>query len=510
MIVTNWLGKMIGLPNEFLHNKDSNGGGVIQTTASESTLISLLSGRSVTLQRYSNLQPDVPLFEIHSKLVAYCSDQAHSSVEKAALIGLVTLRYVESDAEYSMSGSKLLEAVKEDREKGLIPFWVCTTLGTTGCCSFDDLQGIANVCQQEQLWCHVDAAYAGCSFICPEFRKWLKGVDKIDSIAFNPSKWLMVHFDCTAMWVRNSSALHCAFNVNPLYLTHEFSGLAIDYMHWQIPLSKRFRSLKLWFVMRNYGVKGLQEHIRKGVMLAEKFETLVKSDPRFEVPARRHLGLVVFCLKGNIKTTEALLKRINSRGKIHCVPANLKGKYVIRFCIASPRTTVQDIESDWKEIVDVTNDLLSGNCSARAPEGNNDSFGSSLLLSNTPLSPTIVNGSFAALHQEGKVLDEFSKIISIPRDNFAMRKRVRGILMSGKKFSLDSRLDLFQALYTDKKLRTVKDIKESRKQCDPESLQFSEESTPVTSPKGSPLKKNTCEKCGHSTYGYKIKNSKNK
>ncbi|VEN46969.1 unnamed protein product [Callosobruchus maculatus] len=361
MIVTNWLGKMIGLPYHFLHNKESDGGGVIQTTASESTLISLLSGRNITIQRYLKLHPDVPIHEIHSKLVAYCSDQAHSSVEKAALIGLVILRYVESDAEYSMTGAKLLEAITEDKKKGLIPFWVCATLGTTGCCSFDDLENVAQVCHKEQLWCHADAAYAGCSFICPEYRKWLKGVDLIDSIALNPSKWLMVHFDCTVMWVRNSSALHCAFNVSPLYLTHEFSGLAIDYMHWQIPLSKRFRSLKLWFVIRSYGVKGLQEHIKKGVKLAEKFESLIKADKRFEIPAKRHLGLVVFRLKGDNMTTETLCKRINSRGKIHCVPANLNGKYVIRFCITSQRTTEQDIETDWKEITDVTNNLLSEN-----------------------------------------------------------------------------------------------------------------------------------------------------
>ncbi|VEN46968.1 unnamed protein product [Callosobruchus maculatus] len=280
-------------------------------------------------------------------------------------------------------------------------------------------------------------------------------------------------------------------------------------MHWQIPLSKRFRSLKLWFVIRSYGVKGLQEHIKKGVKLAEKFESLIKADKRFEIPAKRHLGLVVFRLKGDNMTTETLCKRINSRGKIHCVPANLNGKYVIRFCITSQRTTEQDIETDWKEITDVTNNLLSENSLDIALQGDNEIYGSSLLLSNTPTSsPTIVNGSFAALNDEGHVLDEFSMIINIPRDNFAMRKRVRGILMSGKKYSLDSRLDLFQALNTDKKLRTVKPIKESGKPDD--ASHFSEESSPQSSPKCSPVKNNTCSKCGHSTYGYKPKSNKDK
>lgn len=163
-------------------------------------------------------------------------------------------------------------------------------MGTTGACAFDDLMEIGQVCREFNLWLHVDAAYAGSAFICPEFRTWLKGIHCADSIAFNPSKWMMVHFDCTAMWVKNSGAVHRTFNVEPLYLQHENSGLAIDYMHWQIPLSKRFRSLKLWFVLRSYGIKGLQAHIREGVRLAQKFEALVLADYRFEIPAARHLG----------------------------------------------------------------------------------------------------------------------------------------------------------------------------------------------------------------------------
>lgn len=353
MVVMNWLGKMIGLPDEFLFQggKGGKGGGVIQTSASECTLVSLLGGRHVAIKMYQDLYPDVSKYDIIGKLVAYTSDQAHSSVEKASLIGLVKLRFIETDENYSMRGDKLLEAIKADRENGLIPFWVCTTLGTTGCCAFDNLEEIAEVCKKELLWCHVDAAYAGSSFICPEFRGWLKGIEKVDSIAFNPSKWLMVHFDCSAMWVKNSSALHGAFNVNPLYLTHEFSGLAIDYMHWQIPLSRRFRALKTWFVLRNYGIKGLQKHIRHGVDLAEKFEALVRSDPRFEIPAKRHLGLVVFRLLGDNIITENLWKKLNTRGKIHCVPASIHGKYVIRFTVTSPRTTMDDIVADWKEIL---------------------------------------------------------------------------------------------------------------------------------------------------------------
>ncbi|KAJ8924142.1 hypothetical protein NQ315_006926 [Exocentrus adspersus] len=455
MVVMNWLGKMIGLPEEFLHRKGGSGGGVIQAT-SECTLISLLAGRYVAIKMYTDLFPDATKHEINGKLVAYCSDQAHSSVEKAALIGLVTLRYIETDENFSMRGQDLLKAVKEDRENGLIPFWVCATLGTTGSCSFDNLEEITEVCYKELLWCHVDAAYAGSAFICPEFRVWLKGIKKADSIAFNPSKWLMVHFDCTAM-VKNSSALHGAFNVNPLYLTHEYSGLAIDYMHWQIPLSKRFRSLKLWFVIRNYGITGLQEHIRKGVLLAEKFESLIRRDCRFEIPAKRYLGLVVFRLVGDNVITETLWKKLNSRGRIHCVPASLKGKYVIRFTVTSPRTTLDDIVADWKEIVRVTDEVLREReqvySRSKVPLGEtkekNENFGTSLLLSNSPMSPRIVNGSFAAVYDQGDVLADFSRILRLRKDaqdSPAMRRRIRGILMSGKQFSLDSRLDLFHGI----------------------------------------------------------------
>ncbi|CAH1109558.1 unnamed protein product [Psylliodes chrysocephalus] len=457
IVVMNWLAKMIGLPDDYLHKKGGTGGGVIQTTASESTLISLLAGRYVALKLYMDLYPNVSKHEIHGKLVAYCSDQAHSSIEKAALIGLVTLRYIESDENYSMRGKELQQAIKEDRENGLIPFWVCATLGTTGSCAFDNLEEITHVTQKELLWCHVDAAYAGSAFVCPEHRTWLKGIDNANSIAFNPSKWMMVHFDCTAMWVKNSGALHGAFNVNPLYLTHEYSGLAIDYMHWQIPLSKRFRALKLWFVIRNYGIAGLQEHIRRGVKLAEKFESLIRRDNRFEIPCTRYLGLVVFRLLGDNVITETLWKRLNSRGKIHCVPASLKGKYVIRFTITSPRTNVDDIVTDWKEIVTVTDALLKDNvvnaARAKVPlaeiKDKNENFGTSLLLSNIPTSPKIVNGSFAAIYDQGDVLDDFLKTIKLrkdAKDSPAMRRRIKGILMSGKQFSLDSRLDLFHGI----------------------------------------------------------------
>ncbi|XP_033307886.1 histidine decarboxylase isoform X1 [Bombus bifarius] len=459
-IVMNWLGKMIGLPDKFLHCPGgSGGGGVIQTTASEATLVCLLAARTRAIRDVQQNEPDRLPAEINSRLVAYCSDQAHSSVEKAGLIGLVRMKYIESDNELSMRGEALLEAITHDRAAGLLPFFVCATLGTTGACAFDNLKEVGLVCEQNGLWLHVDAAYAGSAFVCPEFRGWLQGIEYADSIAFNPSKWLMVHFDCTAMWVKSSQALHRTFNVDPLYLKHENSGLAIDYMHWQIPLSKRFRALKLWFVIRNYGITGLQKHIREGVRLAQKFEALVLADARFEIPATRHLGLVVFRLRGENNLTERLLKKMNSRGRVHCVPAALHGKYVIRFTVTSTNTTNEDILRDWAEIRNTANEILGDTTTspvrAKVPlaessdtREKNENFGSSLLLANSPMSPKIVNGSFAAIYDTADVFEEctkaFGQLRLEARDSPAMRRRIRGILMSGKQFSLDSRMDLVQ------------------------------------------------------------------
>lgn len=460
IMMADWLARMLGLPEYFLHScKDSHGGGVIQTTTSESTFVCLLAARTEAIQRYQKEDPELEDAEVNSRLVAYCSDQAHSSVEKAGLIGLVKMRYIESDDNLSMRGDKFLEAMQNDREKGLIPFFLCATLGTTGACAFDNLQELGPICAQEDVWMHVDAAYAGAALICPEYRHFMAGVEYANSLVFNAAKWFMVSFDCTVMWVKNSGSLHRTFNVEPIYLQHENTGLAIDFMHWQIGLSKRFRAIKLWFVIRSFGVAGLQKHIREGVRMAQKFEALVKSDPRFEIPATRHLGLVVFRLKGENELTEKLLKKINSSGKLHCVPACLKGKYVIRFTVTSTYTTVEDITRDWGIIRAVASEVLSKTPAEEhkakvflKDTRKNPNFGTSLLLANSPMSPKIVNGSFAAIFDNNDVLFEFAKKLQQFKLDVqdspgkAMRRRIRGMLMAGKQYSLDSRMDLVTTL----------------------------------------------------------------
>eukprot|EP00095_Tigriopus_kingsejongensis_P005479 maker-scaffold491_size156641-snap-gene-0.28 protein:Tk05479 transcript:maker-scaffold491_size156641-snap-gene-0.28-mRNA-1 annotation:"hypothetical protein DAPPUDRAFT_304481" len=453
IVTMDWLAKAIGLPDSFVHSKtQSHGGGVIQTTASESTFVCLLAARTEAIRRYQGFFPDASDAEVNSRLVAYCSDQAHSSVEKAGLIGLVKIRYIESDDNFSLQGDKLREAVDFDRKSGLIPFFV----------SIPDGHG-----KSEQLWLHVDAAYAGSAFLCEEYRHFMKGIEFADSMAFNPSKWMLVHFDCTAMCmadffadhftiqspcimyyvvflirVKNSHSLHRTFNVEPLYLKHENSGLAIDFMHWQVPLSRRFRALKLWFVLRNYGISGLQNHIRESVKLAKLFEDLVRSDELFEIPAPRHMGLVVFRLRGDNELTEKLLKDLNHTGRIHCVPASLKGKYIIRFTVTSPRTAEADIKRDWNIIQElarhITADSQSGKqrrvklkggmafesssleCTAdfgfnsiSDTKAKDSFFGTSLLLANigpnSPNTPKIINGSYAALFESTEIMDDLNK-----------------------------------------------------------------------------------------------------
>ncbi|NWV88672.1 DCHS decarboxylase, partial [Machaerirhynchus nigripectus] len=362
MNVMDWLAKMLGLPDKFLHHHpDSVGGGVLQSTVSESTLVALLAARKNKILEMKVSEPDTDESSLNSRLIAYASDQAHSSVEKAGLISLVKMKFLPVDENFSLRGETLKKAIAEDRKKGLVPVFVCATLGTTGVCAFDNLSELGPVCDAEGLWLHIDAAYAGTAFVCPEFRLFLDGIEYADSFTFNPSKWMMVHFDCTGFWVKDKYKLHQTFSVNPVYLRHANSGAAIDFMHWQIPLSRRFRSLKLWFVLRSFGVRKLQAHVRHGTETAKFFESLVTSDPLFEIPAKRHLGLVVFRLKGPNWLTEKLLKELSSSGRLFLVPATIHDKFIIRFTVTSQFTTREDILQDWSIIQHTAAQIVSQN-----------------------------------------------------------------------------------------------------------------------------------------------------
>lgn len=355
-----WLGKMLELPEAFLAGRAGEGGGVIQGSASEATLVALLAARTKVIRQLQAASPEFTQAAIMEKLVAYTSDQAHSSVERAGLIGGIKLKAVPSDGNFSMRASALREALERDKAAGLIPFFVVATLGTTSCCSFDNLLEVGPICNQEGVWLHIDAAYAGSAFICPEFRYLLNGVEFADSFNFNPHKWLLVNFDCSAMWVKRRTDLTGAFNMDPVYLkhSHQDSGFITDYRHWQIPLGRRFRSLKMWFVFRMYGVKGLQAYIRKHVELSHEFESLVRQDPRFEICTEVILGLVCFRLKGSNELNETLLQRINSAKKIHLVPCRLRDKFVLRFAVCARTVESAHVQLAWEHISDLASSVL--------------------------------------------------------------------------------------------------------------------------------------------------------
>ncbi|KAL4693158.1 hypothetical protein H8959_016968 [Pygathrix nigripes] len=388
MNVMDWLAKMLGLPEHFLHyHPSSQGGGVLQSTVSESTLIALLAARKNKILEMKTSEPDADESCLNARLVAYASDQAHSSVEKAGLISLVKMKFLPVDDNFSLRGEALQKAIEEDKQRGLVPVFVCATLGTTGVCAFDCLSELGPISKahypcspplslasqvmfassgaREGLWLHIDAAYAGTAFLCPEFRGFLKGIEYADSFTFNPSKWMMVHFDCTGFWVKDKYKLQQTFSVNPVYLRHANSGVATDFMHWQIPLSRRFRSIKLWFVIRSFGVKNLQAHVRHGTEMAKYFESLVRNDPSFEIPAKRHLGLVVFRLKGPNCLTENVLKEIAKAGHLFLIPATIQDKLIIRFTVTSQFTTRDDILRDWNLIRDAATLILSQHCTSQ-------------------------------------------------------------------------------------------------------------------------------------------------
>ncbi|KAF5298426.1 hypothetical protein FQR65_LT01204 [Abscondita terminalis] len=349
--------KTVGLPEEFLNCSNGPGGGIIQGSASESTLIALLTAKEKKVREIKKIHPHLSEAYIKGKLVAYTSDQANSSVEKAGLLGSMPMRLLEADENGILNGETLAKAVRKDKEEGLIPCYAVATLGTTGTCAFDNIEELGLVCEEENIWLHIDAAYAGSAFACPEYRHLMKGIENADSFDFNPHKWMLVNSDCSAMWVKDARYLVEAFNVERIYLKHQHEGFAPDYRHWQISLGRRFRALKVWFVLRSYGVTGIQKHIRYQIYLANIFKELVMNDKRFEM-ATSNMGLVCFRLNGPDILTETLLHRLTERKNIYLIPCYYRNKYVIRFVVCSRFTEVKDIEYAWNEICEVTRPIL--------------------------------------------------------------------------------------------------------------------------------------------------------
>ncbi|XP_014247619.1 aromatic-L-amino-acid decarboxylase-like [Cimex lectularius] len=361
VLTLNWLGQLIGLPSEFLSSSGGPGGGVIQGSASEATLVAILVSKEKVLKEIKAQNPDIDEDVLQGKLVAYSSDESNSSVEKAGKLASVKLRLLKTDREGRLRGSVLLEAIKKDKSAGLIPFCVITTLGTTGTCAIDPLNEIGPICHKENIWLHIDAAYAGAAAICPEYRYIMDGVRYGDSFDINAHKWLLVNFDCSVMWLKNTKYLIEAFNVDRLYLKHEShqeNKNAPDFRHWQIPLGRRFRSLKLWMTLRIYGVNGLQKHIRNHCQLAKYFETLVKNDHRFELVIPATFGLVGFRIKGDNGLSQKLLEKLTSSKQLYLVATNVNDKFVLRYVICSRLMDQNDVNFAWEQITGKTSELI--------------------------------------------------------------------------------------------------------------------------------------------------------
>ncbi|KAL1162075.1 hypothetical protein V6Z11_A07G177800 [Gossypium hirsutum] len=318
MIVLDWLAKMLKLPEDFL--SAGQGGGVIQGTASEAVLVVLLAARDKVLRRVGK--------DALEKLVVYASDQMHSSLQKACQIAGIhpencRLLKATSSTNYALSPEFLSETISQDLTIGLIPFFLCATVGTTSSTAVDPLLSLGKIAKSNGMWFHVDAAYAGSACVCPEFRHYMDGVEEADSFNMNAHKWFLTNFDCSALWVKDRSALVQALSTNPEYLKNKASqaNMVVDYKDWQVPLGRRFRSLKLWMVLRLYGLENLQCYIRSHIKLAKHFENLIAQDPRFEVVTPRIFSLVCFRLlpvrndesHGN-KLNHQLLDAVNSTG----------------------------------------------------------------------------------------------------------------------------------------------------------------------------------------------------
>ena len=349
MKMLDWLVRMLGLPEHFLSS--SQGGGVIQDSVSTASLCALLAAREQITGGQSNQEG------CRMPLVAYSSAQAHSHVEKdvrVAGIGSKNLRLIAVDENFAMKPDALDDAMTEDKAAGKVPFFVCATIGTTSSLALDPIAEIAEVCRKHGAWLHVDAAMAGTAAVCPEFRWTHRGVELADSYAFNPHKWMFTNFDCTAFYVKDRRALINSLSVVPEYLRNQASdaGAVIDYRDWHVPLGRRFRALKLWFVIRHYGVEGLQFHIRQHVALAQEFASWVKADARFELLAPHPLNLVCFRLKSGDEASERLLKRLNASGEMFLSHTKLNGKYTIRFCVGQSRTERRHVEAAWKAMRD--------------------------------------------------------------------------------------------------------------------------------------------------------------
>jgi aromatic-L-amino-acid decarboxylase len=347
--VMDWLVELLGLPAAF--RSDATGGGVIQDSASSSSLVAMLAARERATGGRTN---GAGLAGSGQRLTAYTSTQAHSSIEKAARIagvGSDNLRLVDvDDRTLAMRPDELDRLMAADAAAGAVPFFVAATVGTTSTTAIDPLRAVGEVCRRYGAWLHVDAAHAGAAAICPELRWVNDGVELVDSYVFDAHKWLFTNFDCSAFFVADRRPLIAALSILPEYLRNAptESGAVIDYRDWMVPLGRRFRALKLWFVLRWYGAEGLRHHVRRHVELARELAGWVEADPSFELVAPRTVNLVCFRHVGDDALNERLLAELNRSGAVYLTHTKVGGRFTLRMSVGSVNTEREHVERAWQ------------------------------------------------------------------------------------------------------------------------------------------------------------------
>jgi aromatic-L-amino-acid decarboxylase len=354
--VLNWLRDLIGLPRGFE--------GVIQDSASTATLVAILTAR----EKASGFSSNIDGIEKAGLLKVYCSDQTHSSVEKAVKIGgigkknLVKIPHLD---DYSMDPEELKKAINSDKQTGKTPCCVVATIGTTGTTAIDNLKAIGEICQENGVWLHVDAAMAGTALILPEFQWMLEGKEYIDSFVFNPHKWMFTNFDCTAYFVKDAETLIKTFEILPEYLKTRTRGKVNDYRDWGVPLGRRFRALKLWSVIRSYGVEGLREKVRNHISLAVRLSEMISREDDFEILAPVTFSVVCFRYIPAAYSSEQinalnemLNHQLNDTGKLYLSHTVLNGSYTLRMVTAQTNVTIEHVERAWLLIKETARSLM--------------------------------------------------------------------------------------------------------------------------------------------------------
>ena len=349
-----WLAGMLSLPGSW--------SGVIQDTASTATLCALLSAREKATRFECNERG------LGARLAVYASSEAHSSVEKGVKIagyGRDNLRKIPTDATFAMNPGELGKAVEADLGSGLTPACVVATVGTTSSGASDPLVAIGTICRRHKIWLHVDAAYAGTAAILPEKRPFLDGIELADSLVFNPHKWMLTNFDCSAYFVRDAGDLIRTFEIHPEYLKTGVDAQVRNYRDWGIQLGRRFRALKLWFVLRSYGVEGIRAMVREHIRLAKLFQGWVEARPDFRILAPVDFSLVCFRFDDGRPEADlnalnkTLLERVNAHGRVFMTHTVLNGRYTIRLVVGQRTTAERHVREAW-EIISAEADKLRG------------------------------------------------------------------------------------------------------------------------------------------------------